>query len=433
MSRRSVLPSPERRSRTDLTVTALIVVVVLLVVVGTWMLSDARGTAHSTAAPGDAVAPSTSGTVAPPSSLTEVWRASTDSGVSPEPLTLDGAVVLTGAGRVSVVDAADGHEVWSYSRDRELCGVSGGWSRVVAVYRGPKGCGEATSFSVGTGVYEDTRSALADADVRLFRSLDHIGVLSSDRVELWRSDLVRTVEVGHQEIPVNPGDQPTDGCTFTSSLTRKENLAVAVQCPDDADGERRVSLLGADPEDSSEPETVHDFTVPAGSELVAVSQDAVVIYVPDDGSGNRFQVLRTDGTYREYPTEPAPVLSPEARAASSGSAVAGTAEPSLFIPQTADLPHHMTWFDGERVTAFGPSDLAPKFSVPALGTGAAMGGRLLLPVRAGVAVVDWSDGHIERVIPVDRGDWSGPVTLRVQGETVVEQRGDTVVGLSDRG
>jgi hypothetical protein len=59
-----------------------------------------------------------------------------------------------------------------------------------------------------------------------------------------------------------------------------------------------------------------------------------------------------------------------------------------------------------------------------------MGERLLLPVTGGIAVVDWADGKTEKVIPVDRGDWTGPVTLRVQGSTVIEQRGATIVGLT---
>lgn len=420
MIRRTTPPPPERRTRTDLAVTAALTVATLAVVGGSWLVSDTRGTDHTTAAPGDAIAPSTADDVPVPGSVHETWRTTTDPQTSPDPLTMDGAVVRTDRSTVSVLDASDGHEVWSYSRDRDLCGVTGGWSRLVTVYRGPKGCGEATSFNVATGQYVDTRSALAPDEVSTFRSLDHVGILGGDRVELWRSDLVRTVEVGHQEVTVNAGSQPTDGCRFTSALTRKKVLAVAMDCPGDTDGDRTVSLLNADPEESGTPEITHDFTVPEGSELVAVGQEAALIYVPgngvrakdaDDEEGSRFQVLRTDGSFGQYPADPA--------------------DPAFATAaQTADLPHHMTWFDGRRLIAFGPTDLDPRFSVPALGTGAAMGGRLLLPVTDGIAVVDWADGKTEKVIPVDRGDWDGPVTLRVQGSTVIEQRGGTLVGLA---
>ncbi len=426
MIRRTTSPRPEHRTRTDLAVTAgLTVAAVAFVGVG-WLFSDTRGTDHSTAAPGDAISPATAEDVQVPTAVRETWRAATDPTTAPEPLTMDGAVVRTDGDRVAVLDAADGHEVWSYRRNRTLCAVTGGWSRVIAVYRGPKGCGEATSLAVATGRYVDTRSALAPDEVTTFRSLDHVGLLGDDRVELWRSDLVRTVEVGHQEVAVNPGVQPADGCRFSSALTRKKVLAVVMDCPGDTGGDRTVSLLDADPENAGEPETTHDFTVPEGSELVAVGQDAALIYVPGDGvrakddtdeEGSRFQVLRTDGSFGQYPADPVDT---------SGPAYPAAGRPA----QTADLPHHMTWFDGQRVLAFGPTDLDLRFSVPALGTGAAMGGRLLLPVTGGIAVVDWTDGRTETVIPVDRGDWAGPVTLRVQGDTLIEQRGGTLVGLA---
>lgn len=426
MLRHTPSPGPERRTRADLAVTAGITVTVVAVVAGAWLHSDARGTDHTTAGAGGAVAPSSTTSVPVPTAVEQRWRTPTDASVSPVPVTLDGAVVSTSDRGISVLDADDGHEVWHYRRNRELCGVGSGWSRIVTVFRGPKGCGDATSFTVSTGQYVDTRSALAPDTVSVFQSLDHIGLLGTDRVELWRSDLVRTVETGHREIVVNPGTDIRDGCTFTSALTRKSVLAVATDCPGASDGDRTVSLLDAEPKEADEPETTHDFTVPSGSELVAVGQNAAVIYVPGSGvravdpsddSGSRFQVLRTDGSFEQYPADPSPLFRDR---------VPGT----LFVPRTADLPHHMTWFDGERLIAFGPTTLEPRFSLPALGTGAAMGQRLLVPVKDGIAVVDWSDGHTEKVLPVDRGSWTGPVTLKVQGDTVIEQRGDELVGLT---
>ena len=66
----------------------------------------------------------------------------------------------------------------------------------------------------------------------------------------------------------------------------------------------------------------------------------------------------------------------------------------------------------------------------AIGTGVAVGDRLLMPTDEGIAVVNWSTGETERSIPVDRGDYEGPVFLTQSGTTIVEQRGDTAVGLS---
>lgn len=423
--RRGRVPS-ERRTRTDLTVTAVTTVAVLLVVAGTWFFSDSRATDHTEAGAGEAVTPPPE-VDGPPSSLEEIWRADSLPSDSGEPVVVDGAAVLRGDDGVSVVSLTDGEEAWSYHRDLPLCGVVGNWGRVVTVYDGPKGCGDATSFTATTGRYQDTRSALASGDSGFFRSLDHIGLVSDERVELWRSDLVRTVEVGHVEVPVVADAQPLDGCRFTSAQTRKDLLAVLADC-DREDGKLTADLQVADPEESAEPETTHEFTVPADAELVGVAQESAVIYVHgngqravdgDDYAGSRFQVLHTDGSFEQYPADPAPAL--EYRAQGPGD------EP--FVAATGDLPHHMTWFDGERLIGFGPTDLEPRFSVPALGTGAASGDRLLVAVPDGVAVVNWDDGSVDRVIPVDRGDYSGPVSLRTQGDVVVEQRGDEIVAL----
>lgn len=423
---RPVVPPSEQRSRTDLVVTAVIAVVVLLIVAGTWLFSDAGGTSQETAGPGDAIAPDDPAKEVP-DTLDEIWRLDSAPSDSGEPVTLEGAAVVRDGNRVSAVDVSDGSETWSYERDRDLCGLTGNWRRVVTVYDGPKGCGDTASMDVATGQYQDTRSAIGDGDSRMFRSLDHVGLLGPDRVELWRSDLVRTVEVGHVEAPVDPEAQPFDGCRFTSAQTRKDLLAVMMDCGRD-DGKRTVSLQEAVPEESGEPESLHEFTVPAGAELVGVAEEAAVIYVHGDGTrasdsgdyeGSRFQVLHSDGDFEQHPADPSPLF--------DGRSDGASGEP--FVASTGDLPHHMTWFDGERLNAFGPTNLEPRFSVPALGTGAAMADWLLVPFEEGVAVVNWADGSVARTIPVDRGDYGGPVHLRVQGDVVVEQRGDEMVAL----
>lgn len=426
-------------------VAAAIAVVVLLIVAGTWFFSDSRSTSHETARAGDAIAPGVSDAPVP-ESLTEIWRAESEPSDTGEPVTVEGAAIVRDGNRIAGLDTTDGSEVWSYSRDRELCGMTANWRRVIAVYHGPKGCGDATSLDAATGRYHDTRSALASDDVRMFRSLDSVGVLSTERVELWRSDLVRTVELGHVESPVNVDAQRLDGCQFSSAQARKQLLAVVTDCGRE-DGKRTVSLQKAVPEESGEPEETHEFTVPADAELVGVAEEAAVIYVHGSGTrardaedfqGSRFQVLHTDGGFEQHPADPSSTMAARANGGNGGNEANGangaskpyTTSGSLFLPETGDLPHHMTWFDGERLIGFGPTALDPRFSVPAIGTGAALDDRLLVPVSDGVAVVDWSDGTVDRVIPVDRGGWAGPVHLRVQGEVVIEQRGGTMVGLN---
>ena len=91
----------------------------------------------------------------------------------------------------------------------------------------------------------------------------------------------------------------------------------------------------------------------------------------------------------------------------------------------------MTWFDGQRLYLLTPSDLHVDHVIDgAIGTPISVAGRMLMPTEKGIAVVDWSTGEVLREIAVDRGGYRGPVHLTLAGETIVETRGDTVVGLS---
>ena len=103
---------------------------------------------------------------------------------------------------------------------------------------------------------------------------------------------------------------------------------------------------------------------------------------------------------------------------------------SPFAPAVADLPHHMTWFDGERLYLFTPTQLKVDHVLEqALGTGVAVDERVLVPTEEGIDLVDWSTGKTERTIPVDRDGYSGPISLTLSGTVIVEQRGDTAVAL----
>ena len=98
--------------------------------------------------------------------------------------------------------------------------------------------------------------------------------------------------------------------------------------------------------------------------------------------------------------------------------------------QTADLPHHMSYFDGNNLLLLDPATLAvTTIYQGALGTGAAIGGRLLYASSDGIAVADWDSETVEKVIPVDRGGFTGQVAVASAGPTIVEKRGADVVVL----
>ena len=110
-------------------------------------------------------------------------------------------------------------------------------------------------------------------------------------------------------------------------------------------------------------------------------------------------------------------------------AITNSASP--FAPAVADLPHHMTWFDGERLYLFSPTELKVDHVLEqAVGTGIAVGERLLVPTEEGIDVVDWATGKTERSIPIDRDGYTGPISLTLAGTAITEQRGNTAVALT---
>ena len=120
---------PERRTRTDLLAALAIVVVVAVAAALLWWTSDARATISRPSA--DPV-PGLKTAREVPASLRELWTA--PSPKTDRPVVAGGSIV-TGDGRqVDGRDADSGDVLWSYARDRELCGVTYVYYDAVAVY-----------------------------------------------------------------------------------------------------------------------------------------------------------------------------------------------------------------------------------------------------------------------------------------------------------
>jgi hypothetical protein len=90
----------------------------------------------------------------------------------------------------------------------------------------------------------------------------------------------------------------------------------------------------------------------------------------------------------------------------------------------------MTWFDGKRLYLFLPSmmTVSQEFD-DAIGTGIALSEQLIYPTESGLNVADWDTGKVIRKISVDRNGYSGPVSLGFTGNTIIEKRGNELVGL----
>lgn len=399
---------PLRRTRGDLIATAAIAAVSVAAVAGVWATAPIRSS-ELTPADEEFVASAPLETV--PADLVEAWTA--PAGELPgvhRPVTIGGLAIAHDEHTVSAVDPATGETVWSYTRtDRELCSLGAAWGRVVTTWRASQGCGDVVSIDAATGQYHRTRSSIAPDEVVPVTSNDRIGTLGTTRLELWRSDLVRTVEYGAVEGVQEPNLQPHPGCELSSALTRSDLLAITETCDDGT----WLRLQETTPEDSREPE-IH-VSVPLDSpdaRLVAVGEASAAVL-----DGAAVTSYSTDGTQLHHSPVP--------------GSPAG--EPPV-APATADLPHHMTWHDGENLVLFSPAELQVQHVIDgALGTGISVGDRLLMPVADGIAVVDWVTGEKERTIPVNRGAWDGDVSLGLAGGTVVEKRGGELHGLTASG
>lgn len=405
--------APERRTRADIIAAIGIAVAVLLAAVVVWARGDATGTESVTAAE-PATTPSAA--VELPTSLRELWHAPDDA--SERALVAGGAVVTASDGTVTGRDPETGAELWHYRRDMPLCGVEAQFGMVVAVYRDQRGCSQATMLSGNDGARRTARSSYMDDEVRLSVDGTYLLAQGEDRLEMWRSDLVRTVEYGYVDAPVNVKTQPRKGCTLLSAASSSSRLAVLESCPDDA--ATRLTVMNPSPKDNTVPEEYgsHVLTGPDAqardAKVVAVSDSKILLYQPGADLGSesvppRLSVFDGNGN---------PLATYELAA-------------PMDDPRTARVGSVSLVHTGSELIALNSATFEPQWTLPgAIGTPAAMATRLLVPVRDAVVAVDLVTGAEVARIPVDRSaDADADISLAVLGEIVLEKRGDTLYAL----
>ena len=343
-----------------------------------------------------------------PDQLHESFRLP-DTSPDAAPLVVAGMLITYNEGTITAT-TPEGDTAWTYHRVEELCGLSGAWDKVVANYRGNAGCGDVVAINALTGEYASTRSAPGPEHITPVASNDHVGQVNRDRAELWRSDMVRTVEYGTIEAPQEPNMQPNE-CPITSALTRTELLAVTEECG----GDTFLRFQETTPEDSREPEMHGSVQLHDGAYLVGISQDAAAIYDPTTSEVRSYQMDGKEITASKIPDLGEP----------------SSLDDGTRILPTKDLPHHMSYFQDDYLVLMDPAELGVTGVFQgALGTGFSAGDRLLYASSKGVAVVNWDKNSVEKIIPVDRGDYSGPISISSAGPTIVEKRGDEVVVLA---
>lgn len=417
--------APERRRRSDLIVAAALVVVAAIALGAIWLGSDARGTASESAK--EPLPQATTATVVPVT-LTESWRA--HSPLTATPVVTGSAVVTGNDGTVTGLDPRTGSTAWTYRRDETLCAVTSAWNTALAVFRDGRGCTQVTELEGSTGSRKSQRTSDADSDVTLTDDGTYVTSRGSTRMELWRSDLVRTLEYGRVDAPVNPHGQPRSGCTLLSSASNSSQLAVLETCPGESGP--RLTTLNPAPKDAQQPEEFGSSVIAdlsgadgpiVGAAVLVASGDRVALALPAQSKtperpGKPARIALFDGTAQ-------PITDFDLPAALTDQASFGGDE---RVEKAANV---FSWWTGTGTVALGLSDLAPKWSLPgSLGPGVLMAGKLLVPMPGSIAVIDSGSGTAERTIPVNRAGYEGPVGISVLGDDIIEQRGDDIVALS---
>lgn len=391
--------------------------------VGFAATSDA---AHTTSAPAATpiAAPPQAGSV--PAAFRMAWRA--PSGATRTPVVVGDAVVTGAGGTVTGRAATDGAAAWTYERDRPLCAVGAAFTavedaqRVLALYRDGEWCSELTALRPDTGV----RAAARNPDLRPGTAFVSNGTLvagtGAEKIEVMRYDLVRTLEYGRLDAPVNPGVQPRPQCTHAGTALGPDRLAVLERCP----GEPTDRLTLLDPDDTKDGKPEVRWSKPlaaSGAGLVAITETRIAVVLPDPA---RIVVLdEQGGEVGTYPVDVPP------------AALAAAADPPGGLPATGHDARQISWWTGTSTILLDPGTLAPIATVPdTLGPGCSYGDATLVPVPGGLAVLgrDASGADpVVRTIPVARTDRSAPMRLATQGAVLVEQRGDEIVALVPAG
>ncbi|MGN0102105.1 MAG: hypothetical protein ACI39C_14305 [Dietzia sp.] len=418
--RRGVGVPPERRTRRDLVTAAVVTVVMFAVAAGVLATGSA---ARSDLVAADAEQPVYGPATAPPTSLRELWsHPSADSGA---PLTTKGNLVTIGDdGDLIGRDAGSGEQEWSYSHAGTFCAATFYADVLAAAFDGASGCSDITALDPTTQQYSSTRqSAFADT-MTLTSTWRHALALSPDRLEIWRDDLVRTVEYGAVEAPQEAGMQPRTGCTLGTADLTDERFAVAERCP--GDDSARLTLSETVPEDSRTPEDIASDTTGADSLWIIDVSDDGVLALTDRGGAWAVE-------WFTGPRDYTPVLAlPAAPALTPGRAT------------LAGDDTQARWFDGEATHAFSTSTGAHAWTTPGT-TGPGLTGGwspdpdvttardwVLVPAADGFRVVDHASGtesgRLATTSDADAapGDTAAVTGLSQIGDILYERRGGAI-------
>ncbi|OJF82464.1 Rv3212 family protein [Nocardia seriolae] len=408
--------APERRTRADILTAVAIAALVAIATAVVVLTSGVRGT-HAQSATVDLPVPSTGGPV--PGQVRELWQQPDDAAM--RSLVVGGVAITADGGAVTGRDPRTGEQVWKYERDLPLCAVEVQFGTVIATYRTEpgfkedRGCSQTTLLNAEQGSRVTARSSYMDDKITLWPDGTYVLALGANRLELWRSDLVRTLEYGYVDAPVNPHTQPRSDCRLISAGSAPSRVAVLERCgKDTAD---RLSILNPAPKDGTMPEdySSHVLNEPGGAvdgaRVLAVSDTRVALYLPG--------------------TQTSPPVLTIYDVSGNLLATHQLSTPLADDAMVARLSTGFFVFTGENLIALNLTTLDPLWGTQhVLGTPAMMAGQLIVPVADGLAVLDQNTGAQTSRIPLQRSDYHNePISLAVSGQTFLERRGARLYGV----
>ena len=334
-----------------------------------------------------------------------------------------GPAVVTGdGGLVAGHDATSGAVAWSYRRDLALCTVAAGFpgaddgdGHALALYEGRTGwCSELTALHPSSGKRADTSNPDMRPGVQLLADGSYVTATGTDYLEVWRSDLVRTLEYGDVPTPVQPGKQPRPECSYGSTAMSSDRIGVIERCPG-APTDRLTVLTPDGAKGADTPEVQSSVELPAsGAVLVALSGERAAVAVPGPP-----RLIVYDKAGLQISQTPLDVPDAALATAPAGAPAAVTTDGSRFY-----------WWAGGTTVALDVDTLTPAWALrDTLGPPATYGTGLLAPVRDGLVDLDPARGTTLRTLPVPRPDPTADVRIAAAGEVLLEQRGSEVVGL----
>lgn len=318
-----------------------------------------------------------------PAALAPLWaHDSQDTGA---PLTTKGNLVTVDPdGTIVGRDAGSGEQQWSYSHAGRFCAATFYADVLVAAFDGASGCSDVTSLDPTAQEYSSTRQSAFPDTMELISTWRHALALSPERLEIWRDDVVRTIEYGSVPAPQEAEMQPRSGCTLGTAALTDERFAVAERCP--GDDSVRLTLSETVPEDNRKPEEIASGVTGADELWVLGMTDEATLALARRGDAWAVEWFTAPESYSPVLVLPAePTLTP------SPATVSGD-------------DTQLRWFDGASTHAFDLASGAFAWTAPEIAGPGLTGGWspdpedrtvqdwVLLPADGQLVVVDHATG-----------------------------------------